>query len=306
MCLVSCWAAWLICESISYSVCLPVCVFIDVRALLWITHITQLQFRSIYQPPCDFPLRPVKTTWLRLKPFEWNISRLIFGCPGRPPAPRPIPTHPPGTGCPATLADWVSRVKKGSGTGSRNQITPIDHLLSALLWELRPRPRNQSPAIMSERGLLRTQGSRERHGRLCVVARSDIPYLTSLCDAATVLTSDCNWRPALESAGLVSEGVYRQALHIQRRSCSVVTYYQMLWDMGDLFKVISCNFDWHTSIKMCRVWREEGGGTSGGWWYSKCHLLHPQCGTPLVSQQEGDTLDWCLTEHFNVIILCWL
>lgn len=34
---------------------------------------------------------------------------------------------------------------------------------------------NQSPAFMSERGLLRTQGSRERHSRLCVVTLSNIP-----------------------------------------------------------------------------------------------------------------------------------
>lgn len=47
--------------------------------------------------------------------------------------PRPIAKHPPGTGFLATLADWVSRVKKGSGTGQRNQITPIDHLLPVLL-----------------------------------------------------------------------------------------------------------------------------------------------------------------------------
>lgn len=126
---------------------------------------------------------------------------MIFGCPWRPPAPCPIPTHPPGTGCLATLADWVSRVKKGSGTGRRNQITPIDHLLPALLRELGPRPQNQSPAIMSERRLLPTQGSWERHGRLCVVARSDTPYHTSQRDAATSQKRcDCNWRPALERA----------------------------------------------------------------------------------------------------------
>lgn len=46
--------------------------------------------------------------------------------------PRKGPAHSQrillGLGCLVTLADWVSRVKKGSGTGRRNQITPIDHL----------------------------------------------------------------------------------------------------------------------------------------------------------------------------------
>lgn len=48
--------------------------------------------------------------------------------------PHPMATRPPGSGLPATLADWVSRVKKGSGTGRRNRITPIDHLPSERAW----------------------------------------------------------------------------------------------------------------------------------------------------------------------------
>ena len=139
---------------------------------------------------------------------SWDRSHLseiypgvIFGCPRRPPAPRPIPAHPPGTGCLATLADWVSRVKKGSGTGRRNQITPIDHLHPALPLRAEATATKSKPCRRVWEGLLRTQGSWERHAGLCVVARSDIPYRTSWCDAATTHSPgrcDCSWRPAWE------------------------------------------------------------------------------------------------------------
>lgn len=104
----------------------------------------------------------------RLVPFEWNISTVIFWYSGKPLAPHPLATHPPGTGCLATLADWVSRVKKGSGTGQRNQITPIDHPLSALRWELRPQPWKSKPCLHVWEGVItHTREPRETQQALC-------------------------------------------------------------------------------------------------------------------------------------------
>lgn len=151
-------------------------------------HITQPLFSSLRAylsaPPCGLPSQPVKDNIADTKAI-WvkYIQHDLFGDQEGPPAPRPLPLHPPWIGRLATLADWVSKVKKGSGTGRRNQITPIDHPLCVLLWEPRPRPQNQSPAIVSERGLLRTQESRQRHGRLCVLCSvwHPIPHITVWC-----------------------------------------------------------------------------------------------------------------------------
>lgn len=161
---------------------------------------------SIYRPlPAPHLCSRQKTTQLRLKPREWNAyTRAIFRCPGRPATPRPIATHPPGAGLLATLADWVSGVKTGSGTERRNQITPIDHLLPALLWEPRSHghkikalPLRLWPARYTDRG------SRERQTR-ALFGRSRIPYCTLPCNAATTHSRkrcDCNWRAARDSGG---------------------------------------------------------------------------------------------------------
>lgn len=47
-------------------------------------------------------------------------------------------------------------------------------------------------------------------------------------DAATThghMRCDCNWRPAFKKAGLV---LHRQGLDVWKRSCNVLTYYQIL------------------------------------------------------------------------------
>lgn len=69
---------------------------------------------------------------------------------------------------------------------------------------------------MSERGVLITQGSRERRGRLCVVAQSDSdggvmpPSLT--VTGAVVVIEEQVWRA----------GVYRKAFYVWKRSCAPV------------------------------------------------------------------------------------
>lgn len=219
-----------------------------------------------------------KGTQLRLKPFEWNISSVILWCPERPPAPRPLPAHPPGTGCLATLADWVSRVKKGSGTGRTNQITPIDHLLCALLWELRPRPQNQSPAITSERGLFRTKGAKRHMAGFCVAAQSDVSYCTSPCDAATAHC--CKWFDCKEISGTMADRSGEQGCtdkrSVSRKGCAlrwpIIRYYE-IWGiyLGSLAVI------WIDSQVLKGVSSGEGehsGGLQGGWYYSKCHPQH--------------------------------
>ncbi len=150
MCLDSCWAVWVICDSSRYSVCLSVSFFMSV-------HFYESQ--CIAQPlfSCIHQHLPATAASKRQHSWDWSHLSEIYpawslGAQEGHRRPAHSHPHPPGTGCLATLADCVSRVKKGSGMGRRNQITPIDHLLSALLWELRPWPQNQSPAIMSEKG----------------------------------------------------------------------------------------------------------------------------------------------------------
>lgn len=189
---------------------------------------------SVYRSlPAPHLCSQQKTTQRRLKPREWNTYiHAIFRCPGRPATPRPITTHPPGAGLLATLADWVSRVKMGSGTERRNQITPIDHLLPALLWE--PRSHGHKIKALPSRlwpARYTDKGSWERQTQ-ALFGWSHIPYRTLPCNAATTHSHkrcDCNWRAARDSGGQA-----RTDKSSMSRKGPVVTFYKRrrgyIWD----------------------------------------------------------------------------
>lgn len=152
-------SVWFTCKSISYTQC--ACLYTAMnhcitQRLLSLHHRKRGREREgDYITSLFAPFSLWKTPELQLNPSERNTSSVIFRRSRRPPAHHPLPLQPLGNGCLATAADWVSKVKKGSGTGWRNQITPIDHPLCELRWETKKRlQKNLSHAFMSEWGVI--------------------------------------------------------------------------------------------------------------------------------------------------------